>query len=143
MATKAWRSKVFCQSFFLRADGENQREDSEDTEMIDKASGSRKQGVASRSFKTSWLKLFPWCNYNPLRDTAYCTDHDCREVGYSSEWAASKLRTSTFRLEGERPFVCNWLFCGLFYIVYCSLNTIFFSILFIAQCACDMAQHAL
>ena len=78
--------------FFSRADGKNQREDSEDTETIDKASGSsgsRKQGVASRSFKTSWLKLFPWCNYNPLRDTAYCTD--CREVGYSSEWAASKL----------------------------------------------------
>ena len=54
--------------FFLRADGENQREDSVDTETIDKASGSsgssgssdsRKQGVASRSFKTSWLKLFP------------------------------------------------------------------------------------
>ena len=74
---------------------ENQQEDLEDTETIEKASGSssssgsRKQGGGGRSFKTSWLKLFPWCNYNPLRDIAYCTD--CREVGYSSEWATSKL----------------------------------------------------
>jgi len=51
------------------SDGKNQLEYSEDTETIDKASGSsssndsRKQGRAGRSFKTSGLRLFLCCNY--------------------------------------------------------------------------------
>ena len=80
--------KAKCFVTVFTSEGDNEREDLED---FDTASGSsdsssRKQG--GRSFKTSWLKLFPWCIYDPLRDTAYCTD--CREVGYSSEWATSK-----------------------------------------------------
>ena len=90
-AYASWPTNMATQSVlsqFFTSEGDNEREDLEnfDTASSSSDSSSRKQG--GRSFKTSWLKLFPWCIYDPLRDTAYCTD--CREVGYSSEWATSK-----------------------------------------------------
>jgi len=159
VATKAWWSKVCF--FFYTFDGKNQQEELEDTESTSgsgSSNDSRKQSGASHSFKTSWLKLFPWCNCNPLRDVHWL------QRGRILQWVGYFKVCSTIRLEA-RILDVGWLehtyvsackhdhkepritrvtltlsLCFVSYIAHC--KPFHYSPLCMVQCACGVAQHA-
>ena len=147
------------QSFcFTPFDGKNQKEDLEDTDRIfqwfRKFQWFQKQSGASCSFKTSWLKLFPWCNCNPLRDVHWL------QRGRILQWVGYFKACSTIRLEGrilnvgslEHTYVSAWK-CDhkeAKIIIRVTLTLSLYRMLLIVNhfhsplcmCACGVAQHA-
>ena len=55
-------------SQFLTSEGDNEREDLEDFDTASGSSDSSSRKQDGRSFKTSWLKLFPWCIVTTLNE---------------------------------------------------------------------------